>query len=152
MAEYVLLDSGPLGLACQNPARPTALQCHHRMYVLSSRGVEIVIPEIVDYEVRRELIRIGAVASIHRLDALVTSFGLLYAGITTDQMRQAAILWADARQHGIPTAHQHALDADVILAACANTIGQPGDQVIVATDNVGHLARYCDARLWTTIN
>jgi len=29
-------------------------------------------------------------------------------------------------------------------------IGQPGDQVIGATVNVGHRARYCDARLWTT--
>jgi hypothetical protein len=85
------------------------------------------------------------------LDRLVVTGGLIYVPITTDQMRQAAILWADARQHGIPTAHQYALDADVILAACATTIGQPGDQVIVATDNVGHLARYCDARLWTTI-
>ena len=151
MAEYVLLDSGPLGLACQNPARPTALQCHQRMNALSSRGVEIVIPEIVDYEVRRELIRIGAVSSIHRLDALVNSMGLFYIAITTEQMRQAALLWADARRQGIPTAHQHALDADVILAACTMMIGQPGDQVMVATDNVGHLARYCDARLWSTI-
>ncbi|MGA8346755.1 MAG: hypothetical protein WB773_02945 [Isosphaeraceae bacterium] len=45
----------------------------------------------------------------------------------------------------------HALDSDVILAACAATIGHPGDQILVATQNVGHLARYCDARLWTTI-
>ena len=44
-----------------------------------------------------------------------------------------------------------ALDADVILAVCAATIGYPGDQVLVATQNVGQLTRYCDARLWTTI-
>jgi hypothetical protein len=54
-------------------------------------------------------------------------------------------------QQGVPTASEDALDADVILAACAATIGQPGDQVIVATANVGHLARYCDAQLWSTI-
>jgi hypothetical protein len=30
-------------------------------------------------------------------------------------------------------------------------LSQPGDQVIVATGNVGHLARYCDARVWTTV-
>ena len=54
-------------------------------------------------------------------------------------------------QLGIPTASPDALDADVILAACAATIGRPGDQILVATQNVGHLARYCDARLWTTI-
>jgi hypothetical protein len=66
-------------------------------------------------------------------------------------MRQAASFWADARNRGLPTASPDALDADVILAACATTIGQPGDPIIVATVNVGHLARYCDARLWTTI-
>jgi hypothetical protein len=92
-----------------------------------------------------------ASTSLQRLDGLVATGGLIYAPITTDQMRQAAVLWADAWRQGIPTAHQHALDADVILAACATTIGLPGDQVIVATDNVGHLSRYCDARLWTTI-
>ena len=63
----------------------------------------------------------------------------------------AALFWADARQRGIPTASPDALDSDVILAACAATIGHPGDQILVATQNVGHLARYCDARLWTTI-
>jgi hypothetical protein len=61
------------------------------------------------------------------------------------------LFWADARQIGIPTASPDALDADVILAACAVTIGRPGDRIIVATQNVGHLVRYCDARLWTTI-
>jgi hypothetical protein len=65
---------------------------------------------------------------------------------------QAAIFWADARRLGLPTASPDALDADIILAACAATIGQPGDEVIVATINVGHVARYCDARLRSTIS
>ena len=149
--EFVLLDAGPLGQACQRAGSARAIRCRLWLDGLLARGVNVFVPEIVDYEVRRELTRIGASGSLQRLDDLVATGGLIYAPITTDQMRQAALLWADARQHGIPTAHQHALDADVILAACATTIGQPGDQVMVATDNVGHLARYCDARLWTTI-
>lgn len=151
MAEYVVLDSGPLGLASRNRNHSTAAPFHRWMDALLVRGTDLVVPEITDYELRRELTRVGANTSIQRLDGLVTTGGLIYAPITTDQMRQAAILWADARRQGIPTAHQHALDADVILAACATTIGQPGDQVIVATDNVGHLARYCDVRLWASI-
>jgi hypothetical protein len=55
------------------------------------------------------------------------------------------------REFILPTASQDALDADVILAACAATIGQPGGQILVATQNVGHLTPYSDARLWTTI-
>jgi len=118
---------------------------------LIARGVIVVVPEIADYEVRRELNRIGASGSLRRLDELVTTGGLFYAPVTTAEWRQAAVFWSDARARGVPTASQDALDADVILAACATTIGQPGDLAIVATMNVGHLARYCDARLWTSI-
>jgi hypothetical protein len=113
--------------------------------------VIVVIPEIADYEVRRELTRISASRSLRRLDELVTAGGLSYLPVTTAGWREAASLWADARKRGVPTASAYELDADVNLAACATTVGQAGDQVIVATQNVGHLARYCDARLWTSI-
>src|SRR5436305_1706129 len=86
--------------------------------------------------------------SCRRLDELVTSGGLLYFPVLTMEWREAAAFWADARQRGFPTASADALDDDVILAACAATIGRPGDLVIVATNNVGHPARYCDARSW----
>jgi hypothetical protein len=151
MAEYVLLDSSPLGLACGNPLRSQTAQCLNWIDSLLARGVVIFVPEIADYEVRRELTRIRSVPSLTRLDALVSHRGLRYAPITTGQMREASILWGDARNRGLPTASLDALDADVILAACAATIGQAGDQIIVATSNVGHLAHYCDARLWMTI-
>ncbi len=151
MWEFILLDAGPLGHACRRPGTPLGDQCRLWLDGLVARGVIIVIPAIADYEVRRELTRINASSSLRRLDDLVTAGGLSYLPVTTSAWRQAAVLWADARKRGLPTASAHELDADVILAACATTVGQPGDQVIVATINVGHLARYCDARLWTTI-
>jgi hypothetical protein len=151
MREIVLLDSGPLGLACGHHGSPVPDQCRRWFRSLIARGVVVVVPEIADYEVRRELTRIAASASLRRLDDLVASGGLSFFPILTPEWRQAALFCADARQHGIPTASPEALDADVLVAACAATIGKPGDQVIVATENVGHLARYCDARLWTTI-
>jgi hypothetical protein len=152
MREYVLLDSGPLGNACRRRGSPMGDQCRLWIDGLLARGVDIVVPEITDFEVRRELTRVGASGSLRRLDALVTTGGLTFAPITTLEWRQAAVFWADARRRGLPTASPEALDADVILAACTATIGQPGDHIIVATMNVGHLARYCDARLWTTIS
>jgi hypothetical protein len=76
---------------------------------------------------------------------------LTYAPSTTAEWRQAAVFRADARRRGLPTASPDVLDADVLLAACAATIGQPNDQIIVATLNVGLVARYCDAPLWTTV-
>ncbi len=151
MREYVLLDAGPLGHACRRRGSPMGDQCRLWIDGLLARGVDIIVPEIADYEVRRELTRVGASGSLRRLDALVTTGQLTYAPVTTLEWREAAVLWADARRQGLPTASPDALDADVILAACAATIGQPNDQIIVATLNVGHLARYCDARLWTTI-
>jgi hypothetical protein len=151
MREYVLLDAGPLGNACRRRGSPLGDRCRLWLDGLLARGVDIIVPEIADYEVRRELIRVGATGSLRRLDALVTPGKLTYASITTAEWRRAALFWADARRRGLPTASPDALDADVILAACAASIGQPGDRIIVATLNVGHLARYCDARLWTTI-
>jgi predicted nucleic acid-binding protein len=151
MREFVLLDSGPLGHACRRRGTPLGDHCRQWIDGLLARGVDIIVPEIADYEVRRELTRIGASGSLARLDSLVATGQMTYAPITTAEWRQAAIFWADARRLGLPTASPDALDADVILAACAATIGQPGDQIIVATGNIGHLSRYCDARLWTTI-
>jgi hypothetical protein len=99
-------------------------QCRLWLDGLLARGVDIIVPEITDYKIRRELTRVGAAGSLRRLDALVTTGRLTYAPITTLAWRQAAVFWADARRRGLPTAAPEALDADVILAACAATIGQ----------------------------
>jgi hypothetical protein len=57
-------------------------------------------------------------------------------------MRRAAVLWADVRATGKPTAGEDALDGDCILAATAWSITKPGDQVIGITTNVKDLARF----------
>ena len=66
-------------------------------------------------------------------------------------MIQAAEFWAWARSQGRPTADPKELDCDVILAAQAELIKRAGDQPIIATTNVGHLALFADARLWSDI-
>jgi hypothetical protein len=62
-------------------------------------------------------------------------------------------LWAVVRKAGLPTAHPHALDGDAILAGIAATIGSPGDSATIATDNIGHLARFpgIEALHWRAI-
>ncbi len=57
-------------------------------------------------------------------------------------MRRAAEFWAHVRRLGLPTSGPRALDADAILAAQASLLGSPGDLVILATGNLGHLARF----------
>ena len=68
-------------------------------------------------------------------------------------MREAADLWAEARNRGYPTAHDAALDGDVLLAAQARDLhaDPPGERVVVATTNVAHLERYVDAQLWMSL-
>ncbi|MEG3847308.1 hypothetical protein QT971_10845 [Microcoleus sp. herbarium19] len=108
-----------------------------------------MLPEIADYEVRRELIRADKMAGISRLDQL--KIGIKYLPISTETMLLAAQLWAEARRRGRPTADPKALDADVILAAQAILVANEGHEVIIATTNVGHLSQFIDAREWRQI-
>jgi predicted nucleic acid-binding protein len=114
---------------------------------LVSRGIRVIVPEIADYEVRRELLRAKKERGLSRLDALASR--LEYLPITTAAMRRAAVFWAEARQQGQPTADDKALDGDVILAAQAMTLGVA--DVVIATTNVGHLSRFTPAALWTEL-
>ncbi len=110
----------------------------------------MAIPEISDYEVRRELLRAGLLKSLHRLDSLKQT--LDYIPIQTDTMLLAAELWAEARRRGQPTADAKALDGDVILSAQARLLGSEETEVIVATTNVAHLAQFVTASDWQSIS
>lgn len=149
MSRVVLLDSGPLGMVTNPRATSVSLECQLWFDSLESRGYKAMLPEIADYEVRRELLRVGKVASIRRLDQLKTA--IIYRPITTAVMLKAAELWAEARRRGRPTADPKALDGDVILAAQAILVVEEGNEVIVATTNVRHLSQFIDAREWRLI-
>jgi len=102
VSRTILLDAGPLDLVTNPKFSPQSLACAQWLQGLMASGVRVVVPEISDYEVRRELLRAQKGAGIERLDALA---GLLhYLPISTAAMRQAALLWARARQQGQPTA------------------------------------------------
>jgi predicted nucleic acid-binding protein len=77
------------------------LECQLWLKSLLRRGEKLAIPEIVDYEVRRELLRAGLLRSLRRLDNLKQS--LDYIPIQTDAMLLAANFGAQGRQTGQPT-------------------------------------------------
>jgi hypothetical protein len=107
-----------------------------------------VVPEIADYEVRRELLRADKSRGLARLDAMK---GLLaYAPITTPVMVRTAGFWASARKQGRQSASDASLDADMILVAQAAELSTGGG-AIIATTNVRHLALFSPARLWREI-
>lgn len=121
MKRVVILDTGPLGLVTHPGGNEQVQRCKEWLLDLLSAGTQVVIPEIADYELRRELLRAGKTASVARLDSLATT--LDYLPLTTSAMRRAAELWAEIRRRGKPTADSAALDGDVILAGQALTMG-----------------------------
>lgn len=145
----VVLDSGPLGLLSNPSDSRRAVDARRRAQELLEHGHDIVVPEIADYEVRRELVRSGRLAGVRRLDALAGGFG--FVSVTRAMWRHAAELWAEARRSGRPTAPDHALDGDVLLAAQALGLAQEHADVVVATTNTRHLGRYCAAAQWESL-
>ena len=152
MPRIIVLDSGPLSDVSRPIGHIIGDRCRAWVSSLTAKGDNFVVPEIADYEVRRELARKGYRAGLARLDSLMSS-GFVYAPVTTDAWRRAAAFWGVVRNLGKPTAPPDALDGDAILAGQAAVLGLPGDPVIIATTNVGHLGRFpgIDARLWNLI-
>jgi predicted nucleic acid-binding protein len=152
VARIIVLDSGPLGLACgPSKDRDEHGRFHLWLKLAVIGGARVAIPEIADYEVRRELLRSGKERSIERLDRLRSGWKLDYIPIQTNHMRKAAELWADARGRGFPTATIAGLDADVIVAAQALLYVGENDTLTLVTSNERHLSRYLDARDWRAI-
>lgn len=142
-----MLDTGPLGLVTNPKLSAESAACAQWLQVHVAAGSRVIIPEIADYELRRELLRANKMKGIARLDDLENF--LEYLPVTTAAMRQAAKFWAQARREGQPTAGDRTIDGDMILVAQAVTLAVP--DVVIATTNVGHLAKFIAAELWQNI-
>lgn len=101
MSKLILLDSGPLGIISNPSQSQTVVTCREWAQNHVQQGNVIVIPEIADYEVRRELLRADKTSGIQRLDLIKSTFA--YMPITTAVMLRAAQFWAQARKTGKPT-------------------------------------------------
>lgn len=151
MARIIILDAGVIGLLCSSPRTASGvarLRACRAWY--DALDDDVAIPDVADFEVRRELVRLDAHARLARLDDLYYGSAV---EVSRDAWAKAAEFWAVVRKAGIPTASPDALDADAILAGVAITIGAAGEEVVIATTNVRHLARFpgVDAREWSTI-
>ena len=136
----LLLDTGVLGQVCH----PRKYSDVRAWAVRAARAHDILVPEVADYELRRELIRIGARRSLDHLDQLERV--LHYVPMSTAIWRHAAQLWAMQRQRGRPAADEASLDCDVLLAAQA--LAEDG---IVITFNARHFNGLVAALTWQEV-
>ena len=141
MNSTVVLDARPLLQIC-HPRKWEDISDWSAQVVASGRRV--VVPEITDYEVRRLLLKREATRQIEELERYVDE--LYYAPLTTALMREAAQIWAEAENSGHRFGHPKTLNADAILVAQTQAMGE---DVTVITRNVRHLAPFVEAVWWT---
>ena len=151
MIRHIVLDSTPLGLLTHRRGIRAADEAQEWLERHIRVGVRFYVPEIVDYELRRELLRLGKRTALARLDAFIQARPERFLRLTSPALQLAAELWARARRLGTPTADPQALDVDVILAAQALTAGFPPGEFTVATANLGHLSLFVPATIWNAI-
>jgi predicted nucleic acid-binding protein len=143
------LDTCVLGKICHPAAKANHAVCGWFDKILASNEHQIYLPQIVDYELRREYLRMGKQKqgggkSLERLNFMVETFDFVMLDSLT--MQNAAELWAEARSKGKPTDHEKSLDGDVILAAQALSV-----RAVVVTENIKDLSRYVETKQWVEI-
>jgi predicted nucleic acid-binding protein len=149
VSDVLLLDSGPLGLITQPQRSHEVIAITDWLNDCLREGARVLVPAIVYYEIKRELLRANKTAGITRLDAFVNAAPDRYVPLTDDALRFAAELWAQSRRSGRPTADAMALDIDVLLAAQALRVV---DSPVVATTNPKHLSQFVPAMHWADID
>src|SRR4051812_26682517 len=110
----LVLDTGILGQHCHPGNEKNQAICQWLTRLLNSDNpdIQIILPEICDYELRRKLLHLvrkgqATAKSIGRLDNLTKI--LDYLPLDTQSMHKAAQLWAEARAQGLPTTPHEAL-------------------------------------------
>ena len=144
MSLFLFLDSGPLGLLTHPQRSAEVIKISDWFLRYLSQGSQIIVPAIIYYELRRELLRAKKSFGLGRLDAFVNAVPGRYLPLSDEALRLAAELWAQSRQRGRPTTPPHALDIDVILAAQALSFEVPSSQVVIVTTNAKHLSQFIE--------
>ena len=151
MSRVILLDAGPLGMVTKRRGVPDAEACRAWVARCLRQGAHILVPAIAYYEVCRELERMRNTTGLARVAAFCNAVPGRYLPLSDPALRLGCRLWAQARNAGTPTAAPSELDCDVLLAAQALTLEVPEADRVIATTNVGHLAQFVAAELWTQI-
>jgi len=134
----LVLDTGVLGQICH----PRKYQDVRSWFRRAVREHELLVSEVADYELRRELLRLGSHGSLARLDELTRE--LRYLPTTTATWRTAARLWAEQRRGGRVTGD--GLDGDLLIATQALE-----EAAAVITANKKHFESVVDTCAWNDV-
>jgi len=151
VSQFVFLDSGPRGLITHPQRSAEALAVTEWLSQWLLNGNRVIVPAVVYYELKRELLRANKTFSIGRLDEFINATPGRYLPLSDEALRLAAELWAKSRRQGQPTADPKALDIDVIIAAQALSFGPVSSDITVATTNPKHLSQFLTAKNWNEI-
>lgn len=140
----VLIDTMCLDSLC-HPPKDKGLSKWLRELLIGTPDLEVVIPAVVAYELRRGYlfkttdpdpgVRRSFSISIDRLDTLLDKW--THSEISRGVLFEAARLWATGRRKGHQNASNDRIDFDVIVAAQAIT-----EEASVVTRNRRHFAPY----------
>jgi hypothetical protein len=138
----IILDSAPLGFIC-NPKNKDSYRKLSNF--AKSLNFSIGVPEIIDYELRRNFElenlqkSISLLSQFHQRDQLIL--------LESEDLIRAAELWAWCRKQGSTTTENKGIDIDVILVSQALSQKNNFDKVVILTIDIGDLSVFCDLGL-----
>lgn len=136
----LLLDTAVVGEICH----PRKYDDVRAWFARAAAAHEMLLSEVADYELRRELLRIDSRRSLDRLDELTRE--IRYIPVTTATWRAAARLWSLQRKAGRVTAAEGGLDGDVLIAAQALA-----EDAVIVTPNTRHFDSMVRAVTWQEV-
>ena len=98
MSQTLSLDSGPLGLLTHPQRSAEAIEINDWLSRCLLSGRRVIVPAIVHYELKRELLRARKTVSLGRLDVFVNAVPGRYLALSNEALNLAAELWAKSRQ------------------------------------------------------
>jgi len=147
----IFLDTSILGYITHPRGSVESTECVAWLRECLNRGAIVCLPEVCDYELRRDYFLRVALNATQKLDQWKAV--LEYVPIDTEIMLRAAKLWAESKRRGKPTAPPDSLDGDVILAAQVQLKAEKSkdSNSVIATTNIGHLEQFAKAKAWRQI-
>jgi hypothetical protein len=146
----VLLDESPLAAITHPSSKGDAGVAKTWYAELRAAGITVRVPQIADYELRRQLILKNFLSSIALLNQVIRQTGGLVP-IKEKTFQHAAKLWAQRRKNNEAARDDKSLDGDMILCAQAWSLTRPRQKVIVASSNIKHLKSFVECDEWKNI-